>query len=225
MRTWLSQGFDSVAAKRRGQHIGGRPGSCDLPGRVDEPAYAYLFGQYLGDGCISGGPRGVFKLRIACCDRYPLIMLECEEAIRTVMPSNKVGRVQSIGCTEIHSHSKHWPCLFPQHGQGRKHRRRIVLADWQQGLVRRWPQPFLRGLVQSDGCRVINRVRRQLPSGVRHYEYPRYFFSNESADIRGLFTMACDHVNVAWRQSNRNTISVARSESVALFDSFIGPKS
>ena len=27
---------------------------------------------------------------------------------------------------------KHWPCLFPQHGPGRKHERPIVLEDWQR---------------------------------------------------------------------------------------------
>ena len=31
---------------------------------LDGAAYAYLLGLYLGDGCISAYPRGVWKLRI-----------------------------------------------------------------------------------------------------------------------------------------------------------------
>jgi hypothetical protein len=36
--------------------------------------YAYLFGLYLGDGCISRqgpGSKGVWKLRIMCADAWP----------------------------------------------------------------------------------------------------------------------------------------------------------
>jgi hypothetical protein len=42
--------------------------------------------------------------------------------------SNSVGRTAKIGCTEVASYSKHWICLFPQHGPGRKHDRRIELT-------------------------------------------------------------------------------------------------
>jgi hypothetical protein len=34
-------------------------------------AYVYLLGVYLGDGCLSAHPRGVFKLRISLDARYP----------------------------------------------------------------------------------------------------------------------------------------------------------
>jgi hypothetical protein len=46
-----------------------------------------------------------------------------------------------------------------------------------------------------------------------------------SEDIRTLFCAACDRVGVAYRQSNPKTVSVARSSSVALLDTFVGPKS
>jgi hypothetical protein len=53
-----------------------------------------------------------------------------------VLP-NKVSRVTKAGegCTEVSAYSKHWPCLFPQHGPGRKHERKIELTVWQQELV------------------------------------------------------------------------------------------
>ena len=78
-------------------------------------------------------------------------------AIGEVLP-NKVALMARVGCTEVSSYSKHWICMFPQHGPGRKHERPIVLADWQRRIVDRFPAPFVRGLVHSDGCRVLDRV-------------------------------------------------------------------
>ena len=141
-----------------------------------------------------------------------------------VMPTSSVCCVQRIGCTEVKSTSKHWPCLFPQHGPGRKHERTIKLVPWQEVIVRTYPGLFARGLFHSDGCRVTNRIRRQLANGERCYEYPRYFFSNESRDILGLCGESLDRLGVSWRLSRRNMLSVARREAVARLDEFVGPK-
>jgi hypothetical protein len=71
---------------------------------------------------------------------------------------------------------KRWPLVLPQHGPGRKHHRPIVLADWPRAIVDRHPRPFLRGLINSDGCRTNNRFKTTLPSGrVAEYAYPRDF--------------------------------------------------
>jgi hypothetical protein len=65
-----------------------------------------------------------------------------------------------------------------------------------------------------------------LPSGrVAEYAYPRYFFSNLSADIRALFCEYCERLGIRWTQSNHRNISVAQRRSVELLDEFIGPKS
>ncbi len=126
----------------------------------------------------------------------------------------------------VQSYAKHWLDVFPQWGAGMKHERPIVLADWQREVVDRHPEQFLRGLIHSDGCRTINRFKTKLPSGrVAEYEYPRYFFSNLSADIRGLFCEYCERLGVRWTQSNHRNISVSHRHSVAILDAFIGPKS
>jgi hypothetical protein len=83
---------------------------------------------------------------------------------------------------------------------------------------------FARGLFHSDGYRGINRVRAQLADGDHWYEYPRYLFTNESADILRLCGEALDRLGVAWRFSRPNAISVARREAVARLDEFVGPK-
>jgi hypothetical protein len=107
---------------------------------------------------------------------------------------------------------------------GKKHRRAIELAPWQQDIVSRYPGAFARGLFHSDGCRFLSRVRRPLASGERWYVYPRYMFTNESRDILALCGQTLDRLGVDWRYSRRNTISVARRESVARLDEFVGPK-
>ena len=93
---------------------------CAESPRLPEPSadYAYLLGLYLGDGCVSvgGAPaKGVWKLRVICCDAWPGVMEECCQAIQAVRPGNKVVMVRKQGCTEVLSYSRHWPCLFPQH--------------------------------------------------------------------------------------------------------------
>jgi hypothetical protein len=189
--------------------------------------YAYLLGLYLGDGCISragAGDKGVWKLRIMCADAWPGLIQECERTMRSIRPDNKVGIQQRPGCAEVYSYSRHWPCLFPQHGPGRKHMRTINLEGWQRVIVMRNPGQLARGLFHSDGYRGINRVKRNLAGGDRWYEYPRYLFINESGDILRLCGEALDQLGVAWRFSRRNAISVARREAVARLDEFVGPK-
>jgi hypothetical protein len=141
-----------------------------------------------------------------------------------VRPGNKVRTQQQAGCTEVISCSRHWPCLFPQHGPGRKHMRKIELQTWQRIIVTENAGRFARGLFHSDGYRGINRVRAQLADGDHWYEYPRYLFTNESADILRLCGEALDQLGVAWRYSRRNSISVARRAAVARLDDFVGPK-
>ncbi|MEV0781987.1 transcriptional regulator [Streptomyces sp. NPDC050423] len=203
-----------------------RGSECPRCGDTPKPpaAYSYLLGLYLGDGCISANKRGVYSLRIACADARPGLIDACAEAMQAARPANKVCRVSSPGCQYVTSFSKHWPCLLPQHGPGKKHDRRITLADWQQDIVDAHPWEFIRGLIHADGCRITNWTTRLVGGERRRYEYPRYFFTNLSADILGLFTSTLDQVGVEWKQPNSRNISVARRASVALMDAHVGPK-
>ena len=133
------------------------------------------------------------------------------------MPDNRVlvqrlpYRAVEIGCS-----SRRWSLLFPQHGPGRKHERTIELASWQEEIVDTHTGEFLRGLIHSDGCRVLNRVNGK--------DYPRYLFSQVSDDIRRLFCEACDRLGVRYSFNRWKEVSVARAPSVAILDSFVGPK-
>ena len=121
-----------------------------------------------------------------------------------------------MNCVEVSLYSKHWPCLFPQHGPGKKHSRRIALEPWQQAIVDDETEEFICGLIHSDGCRVVANDR-----GVRSI---RYHFSNRSEDIIGLFTNALDSLDIHWTRSSRRDVSVYRKADTARLDGFVGPK-
>jgi hypothetical protein len=188
-------------------------------------AYCYLLGLYLGDGCISAGPREVYRLRINLDLAYPGIIDECEEGIRAVVPRSRTYRLlrksnytedPDPSLVEVSAYSRAWPCLFPQHGPGRKHERTIELVGWQEALVRLHAQSLLRGLIHSDGCRFIN-------TGRGGWTCPRYVFNNKSDDIRRIFAEACAMLGL------RNTFTpravyVSRKADVLRMDEFVGPK-
>ncbi|MFJ6729144.1 helix-turn-helix domain-containing protein [Streptomyces sp. NPDC091281] len=212
---------------RRGETGGRHEPQCprchDRP--LDEPAYSYLLGLYLGDGHISDYPgQGAPSLMVTCAESWPGLMDLCELAMRAVFPGNSVCRVQRSGCRNLKLYSRHLPCMFPQHGPGKKHERIIELAGWQQAIVDAHPWEFVRGLLHSDGCRLTNWTTRVVQGERRRYEYPRYFFTNVSGDIRRLYTDTLDRLGVAWRQANAQNVSVARKADVALLDAHVGPK-
>lgn len=200
---------------------------CD--GGLDQAAYSYLLGLYLGDGhIIQNKAMKTPSLSVFCAESWPGLMAECEKAMRTVLSENSVCRVRREGCREVKVYSKHLWCLFPQHGPGMKHTRRIALEPWQQEIVDAHPWDFVRGLIHSDGCRTMNWTTRVVGGVKKRYEYPRYWFTNVSDDIRQLYTDTLDKLGVQWTHCTRGgkeyNISVARRASVALMDAHVGPK-
>jgi Homeodomain-like domain len=223
VRDWLRSGIPRSAL----------PSGRDECGRCRAPAhdflalpaeYMYVLGLYLGDGCISSHPRGVYRLRIFLDTKYPGIIDACEAAVQTLCPTNKVARLACAGNyanssngsnVQISAYSRGWPCLFPQHGPGRKHERPIRLAYWQRSLLEKYPEALLRGLIHSDGCRFMNTGRA--------WRHPRYSFSNRSADIRHIFCETCNILGLHWTVARR-TVYVSRMDDVARLDEFIDPK-
>lgn len=225
IRDWVNDRLPRSYRGRTGQDAGcGRCGGNEHRfGRLGAD-YVHLLGLYLGDGSIAEHRRRVYRLRITLDVCYPDIVRECEEAMQGVVPDNRVGRqLRKCNCYEVHAYSKAWPCLFPQHGPGKKHLRRIFLADWQRQLAERWPDQLLKGLIQSDGCRSYS-------TGAGGWTQPRYAFSNVSTDITSIFCSACDCLGLRWTaafpksESAAVSIYVSRKADVAKLDEFVGPK-
>jgi hypothetical protein len=162
----------------------------------------------------------VWRLRIVADVRYPEILDEIAGAMAAIFPGKRAYRLHRPGCVEISMWSKHWICLFPQHGPGRKHRRPIKLSDWQQDIVDAHPCLLLRGLIHSDGCRHIACERKA--NNVRYA--PRYHFSNRSEDIKQIFCETCDALGIPWTRPDARGIAIYRLAAVARMDEFVGPK-
>jgi len=192
-----------------------------LPAQIHlEPAqfsaYAYLLGIYLGDGHITRYPR-TYRIAVYLNAKETRVIRQTVEAMRTVLPDQRIGFRYRPAAIVVNSYSQQWPRLFPQHGPGRKHCRPIVLEPWQRAVVEREPEAFIRGCLDSDGCR-----HRRVVNGTN---YPAYSFTNRSEDILGLFTAACDVIGLRWTRANRETISTARRGEVAYLDALIASAS
>jgi len=219
----------SRAALREWRDRGVRPAGrracpgCATSQTFDHEAYAVLLGYYLGDGCVSRG-RATYSLRVSCDQTYPGVFEDVADTIRAVHPNGSVSHVRAPGVVVVQSWWKHWPCLFPQHGPGRKHDRKLVLEPWQQRIVDEHPADFLRGLLHSDGCRVNNWATRTVAGKLKRYDYPRWQFVNHSADIRAWCAQALDELEIPWRQSSWKCLSVSTRAGVARLDELIGLK-
>jgi Homeodomain-like domain len=198
------------------------------PIRFTTRDYAELLGLYLGDGCISSGPR-TMRLRIALDLKYPQIIQAVRALLARCFPENRVDVIRKGikgRCVNVSVYSRHLPCLLPQHGSGKKHQRGIALESWQEAIVEAEPWAFIRACVWTDGCAFINRTDIHRP---QPYEYLSYQFSNMSRDIVDLFVRACDRVEVATRVNcdprGLFHVRINRRNSVELMVRKVGLKS
>lgn len=220
MRRAVRQWITDVDEMRRPTQCRSAPG-C-VAGVVDPRSYAYLLGQYLGDGHLVTSAR-IPVLRIYACTDYPGILQQIDDAVDAVRgrsPGHVSGPAGCDKVVSVQSYWTHWPCLLPQHGPGRKHTRPIRLENWQKEIVDADPWPLIRGLIHSDGCRTTNHV---VTRG-KAYAYPRYFFNNKSTDIIAIFTSALDRVGVEWRLNREDCVSIAKRRCVEVMDEHVGPK-
>lgn len=144
-------------------------------------SYYYLLGQYLGDGHISKNSR-TLKLRIFATLKYDNIINEITNAMSCVFPDNKVYQEHKKNCEAITVNSNQMNVIFPQHGEGKKHTRKIELVDWQLKYLEENSRYLARGLFHSDGCRF------SISSGFA------YSFTNCSMDIH-LIYQTCLELN------------------------------
>lgn len=189
--------------------------------RFRDGDYAELLGLYLGDGCLSRAAR-TYRLRLTLDVKYPNVAREAEDLISRSFPRNRVSSSTPAAGTwlVLSVYSEHLPCLFPQHGAGKKHHRPIRLEPWQEAAVTQHPWALIKGMIRSDGCVFVNRTGP--------YRYLSYGFANRSRDIAVLFAHACGLVGVAVRINEHRglwSVRVNRRGSVTLMYEHVGLKS
>lgn len=161
---------------------------------------------------------------MSCDATYPTVIDDVSTLTAMLAPHRTVFHVPAPGTTVVQAGWKHWLCLFPQHGPGRKHERSIALEPWQREIVDTHPADFLRGLFHSDGCRSKNWTIKVVAGEMKRYDYPRWEFSNRSEDIHALCGAALDRLDIPWRRSGEFHLSVSRRDAVAALDKAIGLK-
>lgn len=221
----LSSGTDPRIAKNAATRRGRKRGpyasrvartfevSTNLPAS-HHAAYVHLLGLYLGDGSIVSKTS---RLEIALDARYPSIIEGCAASMRVVHPRGRAHvRARGETCMVVNSYGRHWLTLFPQHGPGHKHLRRIELAEWQRELVTANPIAMMRGLLDSDGSRFDRWVGGRC--------YPAYEFTNLSKDILGIFCWVADLLGLHYTRPSSIDISIARRRDVGYLDERIPMK-
>lgn len=143
----------------------------------EKKCYSYLLGLYYGDGCISKYAR-TYKLRIFLGRHETDVSQMAKQSINCLFPTNKINDYPLIHskCNEISVYSSKLLAYFPDHGEGKKHSRQIALVDWQKNIVEEYPEFFVTGLYDADGC------------GYYDNGYLKYNFVNTSKDIFDMFT-------------------------------------
>jgi hypothetical protein len=107
-----------------------------------------------------------------------------------------------------------------QNGPGAKHTRPIALTDWQNRIVGAHVNPFLRGLIHSDGTRIVATERK----GAYVRRAPRYAFKNRSEEILEIFRRSCELADIHCTRASPTQIAVYSKAAVARLDEFVGPK-
>lgn len=179
--------------------------------------YSYILGIYLGDGHITKMSR-TYRLRIFQDAKYPDLIDKCVKYLEKIFTNNKVNvsRWHAESCKVITIYSNEIPALFPQHGPGRKHNRKITLEDWQKEVVYKYPKGFVSGLLDSDGCKYKQT----------NTDFCVYQFTNISEDIKQIFCWACSLLGVKCRCAvGRKNVYIYKKKYRLILDSFYRTKS
>jgi len=168
--------------------------------------------MYLGDGYICRAQR-TYRFHVSLHRRQDRVIQRVAAAIATLRPGHPVGLRRREPVVIVNAYSNAWPSLFSQHGAGRKHQRPISLERWQRNIVEQYRVEFVRGCIESDGCR-----HRRIVGG---RNYPAYSFKNHSDDILRLFVWACELIGLRPRRASRVVVSIARRPDVSRLDGLL----
>ena len=158
----------------------------DFDSYLDTPekrkAYSYILAIYLCDGYINNYKTFRAPLIVLYNDsKYVNNTNSWASNLQTIFPTSSINirkRKQS-NCFMVSTYTKKIFDLFPQHGRGAKHTRKLNFADWQLKIIEEFPREFVKGCIESDGSIYIQTIGK--------YTYKKYTFTNKSEDIIDLF--------------------------------------
>lgn len=162
-------------------------------------AYSYILGCYLGDGHISQLPR-TQRLRLFSGTSHPSIIEDQVKGLNRLFDNvvnNKKCNNQNMEIITVHN--TQLDVYFPQHGLGKKHERDVSLKPWQQEIVDKEPECFIKGLIDTDGS---SYIRTNIVNGVAR-TYPSYSFTNKSKDIMNMCQSAFKTLGIEVNRTTR----------------------
>ena len=113
---------------------------------------AYVVGLAIGDGNLSNPNGRAVRLRITCDTRYRNTLKNIVNAVKTVMPQNKVSLVQkSKNCVDVSCYSNKWENILGWRANKKsKFNQKVSVPIWIK-KSKRLSISCLRGLIETDG--------------------------------------------------------------------------
>jgi hypothetical protein len=127
--------------------------------KVTKRTLAYIIGVALGDGNLSCPNGRATRLRISCDRKYPLLASEITEALKSLLPANRVSIVDipNQGSFDISVYSNKLNDWMPWRvGSGSKAQQGARVPVWVKSDAI-YAKDCLRGLIQTDGCIYTDR--------------------------------------------------------------------
>lgn len=185
IKSWIIPRYKKKTDKPRSSYIPITNFDEYLNTPEKKAAYSFILAVYLCDGCISRYKTyRAPAMRMFNDSKYPKNTKEWAEKLKILFPENSVNihKRKESNCNVVLLYSRKLLDLFPQYGEGVKHKRKLEFANWQMDIVREFPSDFIRGCIQSDGCVYKQKIGK--------YIYKKYNFTNMSEDIIDLFLEA-----------------------------------
>jgi hypothetical protein len=119
---------------------------------------AYVIGLALGDGNLSNPNGRATRLRITCDLKYPKLIKNIQNAIRKLLPENKVAIVKrKANCLDVSCYSNNWESILGwKSGNGTKFTQNVDVPEWIKEDKYLSVQ-CLRGLIETDGSIYFDR--------------------------------------------------------------------
>jgi DNA-binding transcriptional regulator WhiA len=177
--------------------------------------YSYLFGLYLGDGCVEYVKGNYYSLSIHQDSKYTNLINKHKESILNFFGRNPYILTRS-NCTVIRTGGSDIKFLFPKFGIGRKHLNKVILPkiliDNMDYLS------LVEGLFQSDGSYYYDN----------HNKKYFYNFTNKSIDIIEIFKTCLDNLSIGYttyeKKDGKFVVNIRKKSDVDRMIYLVGTK-